>query len=174
MTESKHVSKLVSCKLYNSHQCPAFKFFISLVSLSGPSWKKTVDAVNATVSIAITKAKVAKIFGKEINISEADDTECVSMLSLNWTNEFIQNLNCVKLSAIEQICLCINSKSIQTVICLGIENNHLAWHIEGFHPFLEFLQHRFSDSRVFFVHQRLNINYISFWSSNFSSKFIIA
>lgn len=64
--------------------------------------------MNTTISITVSEAEVVQVFGEEIDVSKANDTQSVRVLPLDWSDELLKNVNGVVLGVLEAVFLCVN------------------------------------------------------------------
>ena len=136
MSKSDHVTELMCGQLHDSHQRDVLELFFAFIFFIGPFRQESMDAMHTSIAISVAKTKIAQILREEVHVREADDTECIGVFSLNRSNKLLQNVNCIILSVIEIVPLSIDAESVEFVICLRVQNNNLARHVERFHPSL--------------------------------------
>lgn len=145
VSKAKHMAKFMCGELDNSHQGLRLEIFLSLVLLIGPLWQESVDAVDTAVAISVPEAEVAQVLGEQVDICEANNSKGICVLSLDWSNEFLQDVDGVVLRVVKVILLGVDSETLDLVVGNCIEDNYFAWHVEGLHPFLKMIQVVLSD-----------------------------
>ena len=87
--------------------------------------------MHAAITVAIPEAEITKISGEEIYVGKTNHSQGITVASLDWTHKFLQDVNGVILNVVEVVSLCIDSESLDPVICQCIEDYHAARHIES-------------------------------------------
>lgn len=80
----------------NSHKHCVFFLCFRIILLVSVFLSESVNALNASKGWdSVTEAVVAELFGEKIYVCEGKHSDGILFLSLDWTNNLVQNSNCV-------------------------------------------------------------------------------
>ena len=175
MTVSKHMPDFMSCDFDDSVQNPTFIIFSCFVLFIGPLWQESVKTLHTTECWdTIPKTEVAEILGEQVDISERYDPDGIRQAVLNWSNDLLQDVNCVVLCFAKHINLCVN-----LLICFQCafvdlwKDCYLAWHVESFQPSFQLAHVLVCDCWVVGVDDWLDVESASCWWYHFASELVV-